>query len=126
MRVAILNRCIQMVDTGDISVVNITQKCKTLYTRFVDDYIRGVEPALSIGWFDVAKLLVFAMLFFIVLGPVMDHAWIYAHNAPASFYTDSDMETINTLYEIFRYTIPIALFIAIVYIVNYSNIKKSE
>ena len=74
----------------------------------------------------MAKLLVFAMLFFIVLGPVMDHAYLYAHKAPAAFYTADDMQTIDTLYQIFKYTIPIAVFIAIVYIVNYSNLKKSE
>ena len=56
----------------------------------------------------------------------MDHAYLYAHKAPAAFYTADDMQTIDTLYQIFKYTIPIAVFIAIVYIVNYSNLKKSE
>lgn len=74
----------------------------------------------------MAKLLVFSMLFFIVLGPVMDHAYLYAHSAPAAFYTAGDMQTIDSLYQIFKYTIPIAMFIAIVFIINYSNIKKSE
>lgn len=105
---------------------DITKSCVDVYNRFADKFIRGNESGLTVGWFDVAKLLIFTMLFFVVLGPVMDHAWLYAHSAPAGFYTTGDMDTINALYEIFRYTVPIALFIAIVYIINYSNLKKSE
>jgi hypothetical protein len=106
-------------------VTTFKTKAKTLISRGIDN-LRGDEPALVVGWFDIAKLLFFTMLLFVVLGPLMDGAWLYVHHAPAGFYNDSDVSTVNDLYNLYKYIPLVAMTVIVFFIVNYSNLKKNE
>lgn len=100
-------------------------KTKTFISRGIDS-LRGDEPALVVGWFDIAKLLFFTMLLFVVLGPMMDAAWLYAHHAPAGFYDATDISTVDDLYNVYRFIPLVAITVIVFFIVNYSNLKKNE
>lgn len=104
----------------------LTKKVKNFIDKFLDNYWRGTEPALVVSWGDIAILLLFTMLAFAVLGNLMDHAWLYIHSAPSNFYSSSDVQTVDSLYDIFRFIPFIALGVVIVYAINYSNLKKGN
>lgn|GEM_PF-3092482 len=91
------------------------------------------ERALVVSWFDIIVLLVFTMFVFMLLGPLMDQLYIYMHLAPQNltinnqtmvFYTASDLETSDDLYELYKWLPYLALGVVIYYSINYSNMKK--
>jgi len=84
------------------------------------------EPALVVGYFDIVKLLFFTMFIFVILAPLMDAGYLYIHHAPSNYYNTTDVQAVDDLYNIYRF-IPIAAVVtALFFIINYSNIKKSE
>jgi hypothetical protein len=101
-------------------------KTKIFISRGIDNLLLGKEYALVVGWFDIAKLLFFTMLLFVVLGPLMDAGYLYVHHAPAGFYNDSDVSTVDDLYGLYKYIPLVAMTVIIFFIVNYSNLKKNE
>jgi len=93
------------------------------------------EPALVVSWFDVIVLLCFTMFIFMLLGPIMDQLYIYMHLAPmnitmggqsVAFYTASDIQTSDDLYELYKWIPYLALGVVIYYAINYSNFKKGS
>lgn len=84
------------------------------------------EEALVVSWFDVVATLALTALLFVLLGPLMDGAWTYMNHAPAGFYTTSDIETTNKLYDFYRFIPLIALGVVVYYVINYSNMKKGD
>jgi hypothetical protein len=106
-------------------MVILKSETRKLISRGID-YLKSDEEALVVGWFDIAKLLFFTMFLFITLGPLMDAGWIYIHHAPANFYNDTDMKAVDDLYGVYKWIPIVALSIGLVYIINYSNLKKGE
>jgi hypothetical protein len=92
----------------------------------ITHYLKSEEDALVVGYLDIAKLLFFTMFLFITLGPLLDSGWIYIHHAPASFYNDTYIKAVDDLYGVFKWIPIVALSVGLVYIINYSNLKKSE
>lgn len=93
------------------------------------------EKALVVSWFDIIVLLVFTMFVFMLLGPLMDQLYVYMHLAPQNltmnnqtmvFYTASDLETSDDLYELYKWLPYLALGVVIYYAINYSNMKKGS
>lgn len=86
------------------------------------------ESALVISWFDVAHVLIFTALLFVILGPLMDSGWWYMHNAFATtdLYTTSDTQTVDNVYNFFRLIPLAALGVVIYYVINYSNLKRDS
>lgn len=109
-----------------MSLAVIFKKCKVWLVKFIDKYLRGKEPALVVSWADIAILLLFTMLAFAVFGPMLDRAWLYIHSAPSNFYTAGDVQTVDSLYDIFRFIPFVALGVVIIYAINYSNLKKGD
>jgi hypothetical protein len=93
-------------------------KCKLLST----------EDALVVSWFDVAKLLVFTALIFVMLGPFYDQMWTYMHHATntTDLYTQSDVDTFDNIYNFIRLIPLVALGVSVYYVINYSNVKRNE
>lgn len=98
------------------------------WTRFLKD-----ERALVVSWFDIIVLLVFTMFTFMLLGPLVDQLYIYMHLAPMSYtignttttyYTSSDLQTSDDLYELYKWLPYMALGVVIYYAINYSNMKR--
>lgn len=84
------------------------------------------EEALVVSWMDVIVTLALTALLFVLLGPLMDAGWTYMNHAPAGFYTTSDIETSNKLYDFFRFIPLIALGVVVYYVINYSNMRKGD
>jgi hypothetical protein len=84
------------------------------------------EEALVVSWMDCITTLALTALLFVLLGPLMDAGWTYMAHAPAGFYTVSDVETVNKLYDIYRFIPLIALGVVVYYVINYSNLRKNE
>lgn len=93
------------------------------------------EAALVVSWFDVVVLLCFTMFIFMLLGPLMDQLYIYMHLAPmnmtidgqtVTYYTASDLETSDKLYELYKWLPYLALGVVIYYSINYSNMKRGS
>lgn len=93
------------------------------------------EAALVVSWFDIIVLLCFTMFIFMLLGPLMDQLYIYMHYAPMnitmgdqtmSFYTASDLQTSDDLYELYKWLPYLALGVVIYYAINYSNFKRGS
>jgi hypothetical protein len=84
------------------------------------------EEALVVSWMDVVTTLCLTALLFVLLGPMMDAGWTYMNHAPAGFYTTSDIETSNKLYDFFRFIPLIALGVVVYYVINYSNMRKGD
>jgi hypothetical protein len=101
--------------------MTILDKIKNIY-----DYLMADEPALAIGWLSIAKLLFFTMFLFITLGSLLDAGYLYVHHAPANFYNDTDIKAVDDLYGVYKWIPLVALSVGLVYIINYSNLKKSE
>lgn len=100
------------------------------WKRFTAD-----ESALVVSWFDIVVLLIFTMFIFMLLGPLIDQLYIYMHLAPMNivmgnqtmaFYTASDLETSDQLYELYKWLPYLALGVVIYYAINYSNMKRGS
>jgi hypothetical protein len=99
------------------------------YNKIVREVIGGNEAALVVSWWDIIVLLIFTMLVFMFLGPIMDQLYIYIDNTSAnpltaSFYTASDLKTTRDIYNVFAYIPYLAIGVVIFYALNYSNMKK--
>jgi hypothetical protein len=106
--------------------MTIHNKITTTAKNFYDDFLAGDEPALTVGYLDIAKLLFFTMFLFITLGSLMDSGYLYIHHAPGNFYNDTDIKAVDDLYGVYKWIPIVALSVGLVYIINYSNLKKSE
>jgi hypothetical protein len=98
---------------------------KNILTKIRDKLLSN-EEALVVSWFDVVTCLALTALLFVLLGPLMDAGWLYMNHAPAGFYTTSDIETSNKLYDFFRFIPLIALGVVVYYVINYSNLRKDD
>ena len=92
----------------------------------ITHYLKSDEPALVIGYLDIAKLLFFTMFIFITLSPLLDSGYLYIHHAPANFYNDTDIKAVDDLYSVYKWIPIVALSVGLVYIINYSNLLKDE
>ena len=111
----------------------ISQKLRTAFTKgyhwLANNFVLGNESGLVVSWWDIIVLTIFTMLVFMFLGPVMDNIYAYINgtvNNPLSvnFYTDSDMKTVNDLYNVFKWIPYLAFGVVVFYAINYSNLKK--
>ena len=93
------------------------------------------EPALVVSWFDIIVLLCFTMFIFMLLGPLMDQLYIYMHLAPmnittggqtVTFYSASDIQTADDLYQLYKWLPYMALGVVIYYAINYSNMRRGS
>lgn len=86
------------------------------------------EEALVVSWYDVAKVLIFTALIYIMLGPFYDHTWMYMHHASntTDLYTASDVATSDAIYNFIRLIPLVALGVVVYYAINYSNVKRNE
>lgn len=66
------------------------------------------------------------MMLFVVLGPVMDAGYLYVHHAPVNYYNDTDVKCVDDLYSVYRFIPIAAITVVFFFIINYSNIMKSE
>ena len=103
---------------------------KRWWSKFIKD-----EAALVVSWFDIIVLLCFTMFVFMLLGPLMDQLYIYMHLAPQNltinnqtmvFYSPSDLQTSDDLYELYKWLPYLALGVVIYYAINYSNMKRGS
>jgi hypothetical protein len=108
------------------TINKIKKKVDAFLINVWDRTFVGNEEALVVGWFDVVKMLIFTALMFVVMGTIMDAGWLYSHNAPPSFYTESDISTIDSIYDKYRFLPLIAFTVIIFYIINYANVKGRE
>lgn len=111
-------------------MTTIKKYWQKLLARFIED-----ESALVVSWFDVVVLLCFTMFVFMLLGPLMDQLYIYMHLAPQNltinnqtmvFYTASDLETSDDLYDLYKWLPYMALGVVIYYAINYSNMRRGS
>ncbi len=88
----------------------------------------STEDALVVSWFDISKVLIFTALLFVMLGPVYDNCWTYMHNSvnTTDLYTQSDVDTLDDIYNFIRLIPLVALGVIIYYAINYSNLKRGE
>lgn len=96
-----------------------------------DDFKKFVtreESGLVVAWFDVAKVLIFTALMFILIGPLYDNSWMYMHHAynTTDLYTQSDVDTLDSIYNFIRLIPMVALGVVIYYVINYSNLKRDS
>jgi hypothetical protein len=99
----------------------VINKLKAGFKRFLRD-----DRALVVSWFDCVKLLFFVMLLFVSIGIFMDETYEIAYNAPEGLYTAEDLDTIGTLYDLYKYIPMLALVIILIYAINYANNKGSD
>lgn len=99
------------------------------YKWLVNNFVLGSESGLVVSWWDIIVLTIFTMLVFMFLGPVMDHIYLYINGTTqnpltVNFYTDSDIKTVNDIYNVYRWIPYLALGVVVFYAINYSNLKK--
>lgn len=92
--------------------------------RRLQNYTLSTEPALVVGWFDVFRLLLFALLCFVCLAPLFDGMYTFYHSLPAGQLTDNDMKNQDNVYGLWRYILLVAAGVVVFFIINYANFKK--